>query len=74
MFPLASIYAVRFPHIIEAFKKLFILFWSIAEILSGEQQSDSVLQIRVSILPQTPLPFRLPQVVLTLSTFEGVAV
>ena len=31
MFPLASIYAVRFPQIIEAFKKLFILFWSIAD-------------------------------------------
>ena len=29
-------------------------------IVSGTQQSDSVVHIHVSILPQTPLPSRLP--------------
>ena len=29
-------------------------------IVSGEQQRDSFIHIRVSILPQTPLPSRLP--------------
>ena len=30
------------------------------EVVSGEQQSDSAIHTRVSILPQTPLPIRLP--------------
>ena len=30
-------------------------------IVSGEQQRDSAIHIRVSIPPQTPLPSRLPQ-------------
>ena len=30
-------------------------------IVSGTQQSDSAVHIHVSILPQTPLPSRLPQ-------------
>ena len=29
-------------------------------IVSGAQQSDSAIHIHVSILPQTPLPSRLP--------------
>ena len=29
-------------------------------IISGGQQRDSVIHINVSILPQTPLPSRLP--------------
>ena len=28
--------------------------------VSGEQQRDSAIHIRISILPQTPLPFRMP--------------
>ena len=46
------------------FFKLFILYWGIADnrvlIVSGEQQRDSVIHIHVSIVPQTPLPYRLP--------------
>ena len=30
-------------------------------VVSGEQQGNSVIQIHVSILPQTPLPSRLPR-------------
>ena len=30
------------------------------EIISGGQQSDSAIHIHVSVLPQTPLPSRLP--------------
>ena len=45
------------------FFKLFILYWGIADnrvlIVSGEQQRDSVIHIHVSIVPQTPLPYRL---------------
>ena len=29
-------------------------------LVSGEQRRDSAVHINVSILPQTPLPFRLP--------------
>ena len=29
-------------------------------IVSGEQRRDSAIHIRVSLLPQTPLPCRLP--------------
>ena len=46
------------------FFKLFILYWSIANnkvvVTSGGQQRDSARHIRVSILPQTLLPSRLP--------------
>ena len=40
----------------------YIGVWQINNvvIISGAQQSDSVIHIRVSILPQTPLPCRLP--------------
>ena len=45
-------------------KKLFILCCSIVisnvEIVSDEQQRDSAMPKHVSILPQTPLPSRLP--------------
>ena len=43
-----------------------ILYWDIAGltnnvvIVSGEQQRDSATHIHASILPQTPLPSRLP--------------
>ena len=49
------------------FKKLFILYWSIAMknvlIVSGKQWRDSAIHIHVSILPQTSLPCRLPRII-----------
>ena len=45
------------------FFKILILYWSIVNngvIVSGGQQRDSARHIRVSILPQTLLPCRLP--------------
>ena len=42
--------------------QLFILYWLVNNvvIVSGEQWRDSAMHIHVSILPQTPLPSRLP--------------
>ena len=41
-----------------------LLYWGIfgynVVIVSGEQGRDSAIHIHVSILPQTPLPCRLP--------------
>ena len=46
------------------FKKRFILYQSISNwqcwVISGEQWRDSAIYTHVSILPQTPLPSRLP--------------
>ena len=45
--------------------KVFILYWNIADYqgwnsVSREQQQDSAIHIHMFILPQTPLPSRLP--------------
>ena len=43
--------------------KLFTLYWSIADDVvkvSGGPQREPAIHIHVSILPQTPLPSRLP--------------
>ena len=53
----------------EFIKKIFLTFYFALEysrltnnvvMVSGEQQRDSAIHIPVSILPQTPLPSRLP--------------
>ena len=55
----------RWLFIFFIFKKKFILYWSIlinnVVLVSGVQQSDSVIPLHVSILFQILFPFRLLQ-------------
>ena len=52
---------MQFPR---TFKHFFVLYWSIVNnvvLVSGVEQSDSVIRIHVSILSQIIFPFRLLQ-------------